>query len=429
MAMKGELTRREFLEKGFLVALGAGFASCTGPQRLVDITPAELDEAITSSPTLTLTPTRQPTHTPEVPTPTLKPTLDAEAPPTLTTQGVLTLELEEARCYERLDDNWVKCQVCFRECTVPDKGRGFCTNKINLDGRYYSLVYGRPSALQIDPIEKEPSFHFWPGATIFCTGTAGCNNRCKFCQNWHLSQKKIEEIGHLPTTPQQTVEMALKLGCDAVSFTYNEPTTFYEHMFDVAKLAKEVGMGALFHSNGGMNEEPLAALLEYMDAVTIDLKAFTPEFYRDVSSSELAPVLHTLRQIHESGAHLEIVNLVITTLNDDIDDVRRMCRWVRDMLSDQVPIHFNRYFPAYKLTSLPPTPIETLEQAAAIADEEGLQYVYVGNSPGHERNSTFCPECGEKIIGRVHFSVTLLEVEQGRCRFCGHKIPGIWRDV
>ena len=149
--------------------------------------------------------------------------------------------------------------------------------------------------------------------------------------------------------------MALKLGCDAVSFTYNEPTTFYGHMFDVAKLAKEVGMGALFHSNGGMNEEPLAALLEYMDAVTIDLKAFTPEFYRDVSSSELAPVLHTLRQIHESGAHLEIVNLVITTLNDDIDDVRRMCRWVRDMLSDQVPIHFNRFFPAYKLTSLPPT--------------------------------------------------------------------------
>jgi pyruvate formate lyase activating enzyme len=291
------------------------------------------------------------------------------------------------------------------------------------------LVYGRPSALQIDPIEKEPSFHFWPGALILCTGTAGCNNRCKFCQNWHLSQRTFEEMEYLPATPEQTVEMALKSGCDAVSFTYNEPTTVYEHMFDVTKIAKQADMGALFHSNGGMNEEPLAALLEYMDAVTIDLKAFTPEFYQQVSSSKLAPVLRTLKQVHRSGAHLEIVNLVVTTLNDDMDDIRRMCQWVRDTLSDEVPIHFNRFFPAYKLTSLPPTPIETLESAAQIADEEGLQYVYIGNCPGHERNSTFCPACGEKIIERAHFHVLSLEVEKGKCRFCGHRIPGVWRDA
>jgi pyruvate formate lyase activating enzyme len=219
------------------------------------------------------------------------------------------------------------------------------------------------------------------------------------------------------------------MGCAAVSFTYNEPTVFYEHMFDVARLARQAGMGALFHTNGGMNEEPLAALLEHMDAVTVDLKAFTPEFYREVSSSELEPVLRTLQQIHGSGTHLEIVNLVVTTLNDNMDDIRRMCRWIRDTLSEEVPLHFTRFFPAYKLTSLPPTPIETLESAARIADAEGLDYVYVGNCPGHERNSTFCPECGEKIIERVHFAVRSLNVDGGKCSFCGHKIPGVWRDA
>jgi pyruvate formate lyase activating enzyme len=292
-----------------------------------------------------------------------------------------------------------------------------------------------------------------PRANILCTGTASCNNRCKFCQNWHLSQRSFDEIEHVELTPEQTVELARQVGerplpgyvhvvagsggpwgpgrefkCDAMSFTYNEPTVFYEHMFDVAQAAKEAGLRTLFHTNGGINEEPLAALLAHMDGVTVDLKAFTPEFYREVSSSELEPVLRTLRQIHRSGVHLEIVNLVIPTLNDDVGDMRRMCGWIRDTLSDEVPIHFNRFFPAYKLTGLPPTPVETLERAAKIADEEGLQYVYIGNTPGHERNSTFCPACGERIIGRTHFAVQSLDMVEGKCRFCGHRIPGIWWD-
>jgi len=200
-------------------------------------------------------------------------------------------------------------------------------------------------------------------------------------------------------------------------------------MFDVAKAAIRAGMGTLFHTNGGMNEEPLAALLEHMDAVTVDLKAFTSEFYQQVSSSELEPVLRTLQQIYRSGVHLEIVNLVVPTLNDDMDDIRRMCQWIGDTLSDDVPLHFSRFFPAYKLTNLPPTPIETLESAARIADDEGLQYIYIGNCPGHERNSTFCPECGEKIIERVHFAVVSYEVVKGECGFCGHSIPGIWWNI
>jgi pyruvate formate lyase activating enzyme len=300
---------------------------------------------------------------------------------------------------------------------------------VNIEGRYYTLVYAHPSALQIDPIEKEPSFHMWPGATIFCTGTASCNNRCKFCQNWHLSQRSFEEIDHIVITPENSVALAQEMECDAVSFTYNEPTVFYEHMFDVAKAAKRRGMGTLFHTNGGMNEEPLAALLELMDAVTVDLKAFTRQFYQDVSSSELEPVLRTLQQIHRSGTHLEIVNLVIPTLNDGADDVRTMCRWMRSMLGDEVPVHFTRFHPAFKLTSLPATPIKTLESAVEIADSEGLQYVYLGNVPGHQRNSTFCPSCGEKIIERVHFSVLSLDVVEGKCRYCGHPVPGVWRNA
>lgn len=317
--MRGKVTRREFLQRGLLAALGAGLVSCAGPQRLAEIAP---------------TLTRRPTP--------------------ITAGGSPTPELYEGRYYLQLDDNWVQCQICFRRCAIPEGGRGFCRNKVNIGGRYYTLVYGHPSAVQIDPIEKEPAFHMLPGAAILCTGTASCNNRCKFCHNWQLSQRSFEEIEHIDITPEETVQMAKEKGCDALSFTYNEPTVFYEHMFDVARLAKEADIRTLFHTNGGMNEEPLAALLEHMDAVTVDLKAFTPEFYREVSSSELEPVLRTLEQIHRSGVHLEIVNLVVPTLNDDMDDIRRMCQWIRDTLSDEVPLHFNRFHPAYKLTSLPP---------------------------------------------------------------------------
>ncbi len=413
--MTHNLSRRQFLRGAGLVVLGAGLACCTPPQGL---------SGLATGPPVT-----------PAPTPTSQPTATVAAYPTRAAPAVLRTvpvqqplpELHEALYYAQLPGQQVRCQVCFRRCVVPEGGRGFCRNKVNVEGRYHTLVYGHPSALQIDPIEKEPCFHMWPGSTIFCTGTASCNNRCKFCHNWHLSQKSFEEIDHHVISPQNTVDLAREMECDAVSFTYNEPTVFYEHMFDVARAARQAGLGALFHTNGGMNEEPLAALLELMDAVTVDLKAFNPEFYRRVSESELAPVLRSLRQIHRSGVHLEIVNLVVPTRNDDLEEIRRMVRWIGDTLSDDVPLHFTRFHPAYKLIMLPATPVETLEAAAQIADEEGLQYVYVGNVPGHQRNSTFCPACGAKIIERVHFSVLSLDVVEGKCRFCGHGIPGLWR--
>jgi len=391
--MRGKVTRREFLQKGLLATLGAGLVSCAGPLNLTEMTPG-------------------------------KPTETLERPPTST-----PWPLHEAMFYQRLADDVVQCNVCFRQCVVREGGVGFCRNKQNVEGKYYSLVYCRPLALQVDPIEKEPALHMLPGAAIFCTGTASCNQRCMFCQNWEMSQSTVWGVWNLDACPEEVVEMALAEGCDAVSFTYNEPTVFYEQMFDTARLAKEKGLKALFHTNGTMNPEPLFALLEVMDAVTVDLKAFTSEFYQRVSSSELWPVLRTLRNVRKAGKHLEIVNLIIPTKNDDLEDIRQMCVWIRENLGDEIPLHFTRFFPAYKYQRLPPTPIETLEAAAGIADEEGLKYVYIGNYPGHKRNNTFCPACGAKIIERVHFAVLSLDVKEGKCRFCGHTIPGIWWDV
>ncbi|HID10071.1 MAG TPA: AmmeMemoRadiSam system radical SAM enzyme [Candidatus Latescibacteria bacterium] len=334
----------------------------------------------------------------------------------------------EAMFYKLLPGKNVMCQVCFRNCVVKEGKLGFCYNKKNIGGKLYSLIYGKPCALQVDPIEKEPAFHMLPGATIFCTGTAMCNYRCKFCQNWEFAQKTMWEVINLDASPEDVVGMAIEKGCDAVSFTYNDPIVFYEFMFDIAKLAKKRGLRTLFHTNGSLNPKPLFALLEVMDAVTIDLKGFTNEFYRRVCSSELEPVLRALENIRKTDTHLEIVNLVVPTKNDEMEDIRRMCRWIKENLGREVPLHFIRFFPAYKLQRLPPTPVEKLEKAAQVADDEGLHYVYIGNVPGHERNSTFCPKCGKKIIERVHFYVIALDIKNGRCRFCGHVIPGIWWD-
>lgn len=332
----------------------------------------------------------------------------------------------EARFYRKLNGNRVQCLLCYRKCIVKNGKRGFCRNRENHDGIYYSIVYGKPSALQVDPIEKEPSYHMWPGTNIFCTGTASCNNRCQFCHNWHLSQKSIEEIYYYSVQPEDIVQMASKYECKSLSFTYNEPTVFYEYMYDIARIAKDKGFGVLYHTNGLINKEPLLSLLEYMNAVTVDLKAFTDTFYREVCSSRLSPVLKTLINIRKADKHLEIVNLMVPSLNDNSDDVRQMCRWIVQNLGEDTPLHYSRFFPNYKLQNLPPTPIETLEKACEIAKEEGIHFVTIGNVPGHEYNSTFCPQCKKKIIHRIHFEVLMNHVIDGQCNFCKYPIAGIW---
>lgn len=333
----------------------------------------------------------------------------------------------EAMFYQKMDDSRVKCDLCFRKCLIPDGKRGFCRNRENRAGTLFSVVYSKPSAVHVDPVEKEPQHHFLPGTQILCLGTAGCNYRCLHCQNWHLSQRSIEEINsYYDLTPEKVIATALERNIPTISFTYNDPISFYEYVYDIAKLAQENGLRILWHSNGSLNPEPLKELLKYTDAVTIDLKGFTDKFYREVSSAELAPVLDNLKTIKQSGVWLEIVNLVIPTYNDDPGDIRRMCAWIRDNLGPDVPVHFSRFGPTYRLAKLPPTPVATLETAYGIAREEGLNYVSLGNVPGHINNSTFCPTCGKRIIHRVHFNILANELTEGHCRFCGHPIPGVW---
>ncbi len=335
--------------------------------------------------------------------------------------------IKEAMFYKKLDDSQLQCEVCFRRCILKEGMRSFCRNKVNHKGRLYSLVYARPSAIHVDPIEKEPALHMLPGTSILCFGTAGCNFRCKFCHNWHLSQRPIEEMDYThDLKADEAVRIALDKKIPTLSFTYNEPTAFYEYVYDIARIAKQKDIKILWHSNGAMNPQPLRELLKYTDAVTIDLKGFSDEFYQNASSAQLAPVLRTLKIIKEESKWLEIVNLLIPTLNDTPEDIERMCLWIKDNLGADTPLHFSRFFPNYRLTHLPATPVATLEEAYRIGKTAGLNYVTIGNLPGHKNNSTFCPSCGRSIISRRHFSVLSNDVVEGRCRFCGHPVPGIW---
>ncbi|MFC1709131.1 AmmeMemoRadiSam system radical SAM enzyme [Candidatus Omnitrophota bacterium] len=334
---------------------------------------------------------------------------------------------KEAMFYRKLGNGTVECELCFRGCRLAEGQRGVCQNRENRGGKLYSIVYARPSAVHVDPIEKEPALHMLPSTDILCFGTAGCNFKCKFCHNWHLSQRPIEEMEYVhELSPEAAVDMAIKKNIPTLSFTYNEPTSFYEYVYDTARIAKDKGLRILWHSNGSMNEEPLRELLKYTDSVTIDLKGFTKSFYQNVSSSQLEPVLRTLKIIREEGRWLEIVNLQIPTLNDDPKDVENMCYWIKDNLGKETPLHFSRFTPTYKLTNLPHTPIEALEKSYAIAKNCGLDYVTIGNVPGHEYNSTFCPNCSKNIIYRRHFTVLENNLSNGECKFCNFPIPGIW---
>lgn len=336
------------------------------------------------------------------------------------------IRLHPAIYWEKLPGKKVRCNLCFRKCIAGEGEIGFCRNRINKGGEYYTLVYGIPCAVQIDPIEKEPQHHMLAGSRILCIGTASCNFRCKFCHNWHMSQRNIYQTLNYDLPPERIVELAIENKCPTISFTYNEPTVFYEYILDIAKLAQKRGIKILFHSNGSMSPEPLRELLKYTDAVTIDLKGFTNEFYSQASSARLEPVLETLKIIKEEGKWLEVVNLIIPTLNDNPKDIKRMCEWIKKNLGDGVPIHFNRFSPTYKMQNLPPTPIKTLEEAKKIAKEVGIKYVYIGNVPGHEGNSTYCPKCKKRLVRRIHFTILENRIKEGRCPYCGEKIPGLW---
>jgi pyruvate formate lyase activating enzyme len=296
----------------------------------------------------------------------------------------------------------------------------------NRDGEYVSLVYGNPAAIHLDPIEKKPFFHVLPSSGSFSLATAGCNLHCKFCQNWEISQAEPEEIYGYEVPPEMVAGQARTMGARSVAYTYTEPTVFYEFMFDTARRVAEAGLLNVMHSNGFINPEPLEQLCPLLDAANIDLKGFSESFYRELCEGQRAPVLESLKILKRNRVHLEITNLIIPTRNDELDMIRRMCRWIRSELGPDIPLHLTRFYPLYKLKSLPPTPVSTLEKARAIALEEGLEFVYIGNVPGHEGGNTFCPDCGRMIITRAGFMVLENKIDHGSCPYCGRPIPGIW---
>jgi pyruvate formate lyase activating enzyme len=333
----------------------------------------------------------------------------------------------DAMYWKELEGKLVQCQLCPNMCVLPDLGRGRCGVRINLDGKLYSLVYGKPVAVHVDPVEKKPLSHFLPGTPILSIATAGCNLGCLFCQNWQISQAKPEDTRHSDLSPKELVEYAKKNKIPSIAFTYTEPTIFYEYMLDTAKLAKKNGIKTVMHSCGYINPKPLKELLQYMDAANIDLKGFSEEFYQEMSFGRLQPVLETIKTIKKEGVWLEISNLIIPGKNDDPVMIRKMCRWIKKNVGPDVPVYFSAFHPNYKMKNIPPTPVKTLEIAYKIAKEEGLNYIYIGNVYGHLLEDTYCPKCGEIVIKRKGFRISENNLKNGRCKYCGKKIDGVWR--
>lgn len=328
--------------------------------------------------------------------------------------------------YTPLEGGEIRCDLCPHQCHVPRGKRGLCRVRENRDGKYYSLVYGNPCAIHPDPIEKKPFFHVLPGTVSFSLATAGCNFQCKFCQNWEISQASPEDVFSYDVPPEAIIKKAKEIGAHSIAYTYVEPTIFYEYMSDIAQLTKKAGLLNVTHSNGFINPGPLRSLCKVLDAANIDLKGFSESFYGELCSGQLHPVLETLKILKEKKVHLEITNLMIPTKNDEISMVREMCLWIKKELGPDTPIHFSRFYPLYKLRTLPPTPVSTLEKARTVALSAGLEYVYIGNVPGHEAENTFCPKCKKRIIQRTGYMVGEVHMKAGKCKFCGKPIPGIW---
>ncbi|MBS3809218.1 MAG: AmmeMemoRadiSam system radical SAM enzyme [Desulfobacterales bacterium] len=332
----------------------------------------------------------------------------------------------EAFSYEKISGSKTVCNICPNSCVLSPGDRSICRSKVNMDGTLYTLAYGNPCSVHIDPIEKKPLYHFLPRSRAFSLAEAGCNFRCLNCQNWEISQARPSEVRHYDLFPQQAVERALRSGADAIAYTYSEPITFFEYTIDTARIAKQQGLKNLLISNGYINQEPLLALCEVIDAANINLKSFDDKLYRKLNGGRLQPVLDTFRTLNEQNVHFEMTTLVVPGYVDDPEMIRNMCKWITDNLGGGHPLHFLRFIPHYKLDRLPPTPVSTLEQMRQIAMEEGIRYVYIGNVPGHEANHTWCHNCGKLLIKRQGYDLSLPGLEDGRCRFCDTEIPGVW---
>lgn len=342
--------------------------------------------------------------------------------------------MHEAMLYRQLPGNRVACGLCAHGCQIDDGGRGVCQVRENRAGALYSLVYGRPIAANLDPIEKKPLFHFLPGTLSFSIATVGCNFQCGFCQNWNISQM-AREGGRIPggdrkgnqAPARQIVDQALASGAASISYTYTEPTIYFEYAHDCMKLAVEVGLKNVFVSNGYQSAACVEACRGLLHAANIDLKAMSDGFYRKHCKARLRPVLDSLVNFRRAGVFLEITTLLIPGENDDPAELADLAGFIAAELGEGTPWHVSRFHPDYKVNHIGPTPVSGLEKALEIGREAGLHFVYAGNIPGHDSESTKCPGCGGVAVSRQGYMVKESRLKNGACPDCGREIPGVWR--
>ena len=327
---------------------------------------------------------------------------------------------------ESLKNGYVKCLTCPNTCILPPEARSRCRSHVNKDGTLYTLVYGNPCAVHVDPVEKKPLYHFLPASSTFSIATTGCSFHCLNCQNWEISQARPEEVRFQDLFPEAVVEKAEKAGCSSIAYTYSEATTFFEYMIDTARTARRSGLRNLWVTNGYIRREPLADLCGVLDAANVDIKGFSEEVYGKLMAGRLAPVLETLEFLRERKVWFELTALIVPTYTDDRARVREMCRWILDRLGPDCPLHFSRFYPHYRLTGLPPTSVPFLVDARKTALDMGLRYVYIGNIPPGEWNDTFCPGCGKAVVRREGYRILENGITGGACPTCGTPIAGVW---
>ena len=329
--------------------------------------------------------------------------------------------------YEKLPGGKVQCLVCPRHCLLADGEGGFCRARINVKGRHFNRAYNNPCILKVDPIEKLPLNHFLPGSQTLTIAAGGCNVRCLYCQNWQQSQKSPDELQTFELSPTDAVASAGKKEIDTIAFGYTEPVAFLEYAKDIAIEAKKAGLRVVAASSAFVEPAPLLEFAEYVDAFVLSLKGFDDEFYHRVVAARLGPVLRSIETIKkETNCWLELVNLVVPTYNDDLQKIGQMAGWIHDHVGDDVPLHFERFTPMYRLKNLPRTPVPTLEAACDAARKEGLRYVYTSNIAPHEGTNTVCAKCGTPVIERLGFKILKNKLRRGICAKCRNKLPGVW---
>ena len=332
---------------------------------------------------------------------------------------------KEAMFYEQTARG-VTCLVCPNECTIKEGELGDCRSRTNFNGKLYSLAYGNPCAVHVDPVEKKPLFHFLPSSMAYSIATAGCNLACLNCQNWTISQKSPRETHNYDLMPEGVIHETMKNQCKSIAYTYSEPVTFFEYTYDTSKLARNKGIKNILVSAGYINEKPLRELAKYIDAANIDLKSFKDSIYLKLNGGKLQPVLNTLQILRDEGVWLEITNLVIPGWTDDLEMIKEMCKWLYDNNFKDYPLHFSRFSPLYKLTQLPATPVSILEKARDVALNSGLNYVYIGNVPGTSAENTACPRCKKIVVERRGYRIIANNIVNNKCRFCNTPVAGIW---